>query len=162
MIKNMVLISCLATSAVLGFAGGDAAFAETVLKMKAQGVNVGDIQNFKLTDGSTTQLVTGRTVWTGTEGDMAGQSWSVTCHGLGKVTADGVYSSTNRCEETHSAEDTINGDYKDTAEGGDWVITGGTGKYKGATGGGHITYTWGDTVFGDRITMTYEGTITLP
>ncbi len=61
-----------------------------------------------------------------------------------------------------SAEDSYNVDYTDNAEGGDWVVTGGKGKFKGATGSGHSTYTWGDSVFGDKITMTSEGTITLP
>lgn len=39
---------------------------------------------------------------------------------------------------------------------------GGKGKFKGATGGGKVTYTWGDTNFGDRLAFTDEAKVTIP
>lgn len=160
MTKRAVCLMAFLTSAcVLSPASG---FAETVLKIEATGVGIIDLQNFKHADGSTAQLFTTRSVWTFTEGDFAGTSAGVTCHGLGNVTAEGVYSGQLLCEETYSATDTTTTNYVDGPTGGDWVIIGGTGKYKGAKGGGHVTYTWGDAVFGDKVTMTNEGTITLP
>lgn len=155
-----VLIACLVTGSVLSFAS--AAGAETVITVKATGVGIIDLQNFKMSDGTTAQLFTTKTVWMPSEGDSGGQPTGVVCHGLGKVTPDGVYSGDMLCQETYSAEDTTTTSYVDGPTGGDWVIIGGTGRYKGATGSGHVTYTWGDAVFGDKVAMTNEGTITLP
>ena len=151
-----------AALASTGLLVADDALAETVIKIKAQGVAIVDLQNFPLSDGSTVQWWVSRTVSTELEGDMAGQSRSANCRGFGKVTPEGVYSGVGRCDETWSAEDVMTFDYSDDAKGGDWVLTGGTGKFKGAKGSGHNTYTWGDPVYGDRITYTTEGTITLP
>ena len=145
-----------------GLLVADDAVAETVIKIKSQGVAIIEVENFNLADGSIVQKIASHYVWTETEGEMAGQSRGGTCIGLGQVTADGAYSGTARCNEVLSAEDAFTTTYTDNADGGDWVVTGGTGKFKGATGSGHTTYTWGDTVFGDKITMTSAGTITLP
>ena len=151
-----------AALATTGLLVADDALAETVIKIKSQGVAIVDLQNFPLADGSIVQWWASRTVLTELEGDMAGQTRGVNCHGLGKVTPEGVYSGLARCDVTMSAEDVMTIDYSDDATGGDWVVTGGTGKFKGATGSGRATYTWGDAVYGDRITYTDEGTITLP
>ena len=159
-IKTNVLIACLVNSSVLAFAG--AASAETVIKIKSTGVAVINLRNVDLADGSKVQMWDSKYVSTQTGGDMAGQIWGGACYGLGRVSPKGVYSGAGRCEDVVSAEDSYNVDYTDNAEGGDWVVTGGKGKFKGATGSGHSTYTWGDPVFGDKITMTSEGTITLP
>lgn len=158
--KTNVLIACLMTGALTSFTGG--ARAQTVIKLKSTGVAVINLKNIDLSDGSIVQIIDSKYVWTQTEGEMAGQSWGGVCYGLGKVTPDGVYSGVARCEDSVTPEDSYNVDYTDTAEGGDWVVTGGKGKFKGATGSGHNVYTWGDAVFGDKITMTSEGTITLP
>ena len=93
---------------------------------------------------------------------MAGQTWVGECHGLGDITKDGVYSGTNRCTAHFSDKDTLTWILNDTATGAESTITGGSGKYAGATGTGHLTYTWGDTVFGDRFTYAAESTIILP
>ena len=159
-IKSNVLIACLVTGSVLSFTG--AVGAETVLKIKATGVAVFNVKNIDLADGSIVQITDSKYVWTQTEGEMAGQSWGGFCYGLGRVTPEGVYSGAARCDDTVTAKDSYTVDYSENAEGGDWVVTGGKGKFKGATGGGRIVYTWGDTVFGDKLTMTSEGTITLP
>ena len=159
-IKYNVLTACLVTGSVLSFAG--AVGAETVLKIKGTGVVIVNIKNVDLADGSIVQQLDSKYVWTMSEGDMAGQTWGGVCYALGRVTPEGVYSGAARCNDTVTAEDSYTTDYTDNAEGGDWVVTGGKGKFKGATGGGRTVYTWGDTTFGDKITMTSEGTITLP
>lgn len=151
--------AALATSGLLV---ANDALAETVIKIKSQGVAVIDRQNFPLSDGSAVQLIAFRTVWTELEGDLAGQSRGSSCHGLGKVTPEGVYSGLGRCEATWSAKDALTLDYSDGAGGGDWVVIGGTGKFKGAKGSGHVTFVWFDAVNGDKATLTDEGTITLP
>jgi hypothetical protein len=159
-ITSNVLIACLMTGSVLSFAG--AVGAETVMKIKTTGVAVFNVKNINLADGSIVQITDSRYVWTASEGDTAGQTWGGFCYGLGRVTPEGVYTGEARCEDNGTAEDSYNVEYTENVEGGDWVVTGGKGKFKGATGGGHITYIWGDTVFGDKLTMTSEGTITLP
>ena len=161
-IKARVLTVFLGASSLLGFAFGEAAFAETTIAFKSTDVAIIEIENVNLSDGSIVQKVTSHYVKTETEGEMAGQSRGGSCIGLGQVTAEGVYSGVYRCDEGVSAEDSFTSTYTDNAEGGNWVVTGGKGKFAGATGTGHITYTWGDAVFGDKITMTNAGTITLP
>ena len=160
-IKARVLTVFLGASSLLGFAFGEAAFAETTIAFKSTGVAIIEVENVNLSDGSIVQKVVSTYVWTETEGEMAGQSRGGSCIGLGQVTVEGVYSGVARCNESISAEDSFTTTYTDTAEGGDWVVTGGKGKYAGATGTGHVTYVWGDPVFGDKITMTNEGTMTL-
>ena len=160
-IKARVLTVYLGASSLLGFAFGEAAFAETTIAIKSTGVAIIEIENVNLSDGSIVQKIAVDYVWTETEGETAGQSSGGSCIALGQVTAEGVYSGVGRCDESTSAEDSFTTTYTDNAEGGDWVVTGGKGKFAGATGAGRITYTWGDAVFGDKITMTNEGTITL-
>jgi hypothetical protein len=159
-ITSNVLIACLMTGSVLSFAG--AVGAETVMTVKETGVAIIELQNIKMSDGTTVQLVTTKSVWMPNEGDTFGQPAGVVCHGMGKVTPDGVYSGDLLCDTTYSAEDVMTSSYVDGPTGGEWVTLGGTGKFKGANGSGRIVYTWGDAVFGDKITMTNEGTITLP
>jgi len=152
----------LLASAALTLTLAAPAAAETTLTVQSTGAAFLEIENTVLADGSTVQVYHSQVVWMNEGGDFAGQPQSVTCTGQGMVTAEGSYSGVGRCDTVDSAEDAYTTTYTDTAEGGDWVVTGGRGKYAGATGSGQITYIWGDAVFGQTITMISEGTITLP
>ncbi len=138
------------------------AAAETKLAFKETGTSFIQVQTFDRGDGSKVQINIIKYVGIGTSGDMAGQTWSGECYGLGDVTKDGVYSGTNRCTAHFSDKDSMTWVLNDTAAGGDATITGGSGKYAGAKGTGHLAYTWGDTVFGDRITYSADVTAVLP
>lgn len=157
-IQNTILPAILLAGALLAAP----AQAETVMNVNSTGVAIFNAKSINLADGSIVQVIDSKYIWTQIDGDMAGQSWGGFCYGLGRVTPEGAFTGEARCEDSMSAEDSYNTEYTETAEGGDWVVTGGKGKFKGATGSGHIVYTWGDTVFGDRLTMTSQGTIILP
>ncbi|MBK8084178.1 MAG: hypothetical protein IPK28_10280 [Devosia sp.] len=63
----------------------------------------------------------------------------------------------NRITETDSMVSRL----QFNTDGWDWTVLGGTGKYVGATGSGHTTMGWGDNKYGDRMTWTSKGTVTL-
>ena len=138
------------------------AAAETTLTIQSTGAAFLELENTVLADGSTVQVYHTQIIFMNTGGDFAGQTQSGTCTGQGMVTPDGVYSGIGRCDIVESAEDAYTMTYTDTAEGGEWVVTGGRGKYTGATGSGTTTYTWGDAVFGQTFTTISEGSIVLP
>lgn len=149
--------------AVAGLAALAAPAGAATLSSTARGISVIAIINYPMADGSTEQSFTVKFVQENLTGDSAGERWSGDCAGPGFVTADGAYSGSYRCTINVTAEDayTIYA-AQDTPEGADFVITGGKGKYKGATGSGHTTYVWGDTVFGDRIAWESKTEMTLP
>ena len=157
-IQNISLSAALLAGAMLAAP----AQAETVMTINSTGVAIFNVKNVNLADGSIVQVIDSKYVWTQIDGDTAGQSWGGFCYGLGRVSPEGVYTGQSRCEDSMSAEDSYTTEYTETAEGGEWVVTGGKGKFAGATGSGRIVYTWGDAVFGDRITMTSVGSINLP
>lgn len=157
-IQNTSLSAALLAGAMLAAP----AQAETVMTFKSAGVSMFNAENFNLSDGSIVQIIDVQYVSIGTDGDLADQTRSGFCYGIGRVSAEGVYAGEMRCEEVFSAEDSYTFDFTDNAEGGVAVVTGGKGKFKGATGEARSVYTWGDAVFGDRLTFTTEGTITLP
>lgn len=136
--------------------------AATTLTVNSQGAAVLSVLNFPMADGSTAQTFTTKYVEMGIDGDFKGQTWGGECAGSGVVSAEGVYSGQYLCTTTLNADDAFTISVTDKAEGADWVVTGGKGKFKGATGKGHTAYTWGDAVFGDKITIAAEGTIILP
>jgi hypothetical protein len=139
------------------------AMAASTLTMKTKGVSIVLLENFTMEDGSQTQLFKVKWVQDITDGDHKGESWGGDCYGTGVVTADGAYGGSLRCSANVTAEDgyTYQID-NDTAEGGKLVITGGKGRFAGATGTGSYTYYWGDTVFGDKNAWTGDLTINLP
>ena len=70
--SRRLFLAALPAAAIL-FMLSDAS-AATVIKLKSQGVAIADIQNFKLSDGSTVQVVTNRYVFTEIEGsDLVGK-----------------------------------------------------------------------------------------
>lgn len=140
-----------------------AAMAASTVESTARGISVIKIENYPMADGSTVQSFTFKIVQENVTGGAAGERWGGDCVGDGVVTADGAYTGSYRCTINVTADDayTLYAAH-DAPEGADFVITGGKGKYKGATGSGHTTYTWGDTVFGDRIAFESETSMTLP
>lgn len=137
--------------------------AAAEFSMTATGVSVIDLHSYPAhADGSVSQHFTFRLVQINLEGDLAGETWGADCVGEGLVSADGVYAGTWRCTMTISAEDAFTYEGTDNAEGATFEITGGKGRFAGATGSGTAAYTWGDTVFGDKITFTSEMTLTTP
>lgn len=152
-------LAALWVSVALISASGSA-FAETTIKIASQGVVIVDVENYELGEGTTAQLFHSRFVDTGTGGDTAGLIWTGDCYGLGEVTAT-TYGDNTICVAHMSDTDSYSSRLVFNTDGWDWVVISGTGKYVGATGSGHITSVWGDTRYGDRFTVTDEGTITL-
>jgi hypothetical protein len=148
-------------TALLATAGP--ATAGSTLAMKGNGTATVEFQQMDHADGSKSQLIKSHLIQTIVEGDRKGETMGGDCFGFGRVGADGVYGGVLDCTYRLSAEDgySIRMD-DDHAEGGTFTVTGGTGAFKGATGKGSYTYTWGDTVYGDKLTWTAETTIALP
>lgn len=138
------------------------AMAAKTIELTGKGVSIVAAQNSAQADGSTSQTWTVKFVQENLDGEYKGQTWGGECVGMGLVTADGTYSGVSRCSVDVTADDGYTFELKDNAEGGDWVVTSGKGMFKGATGGGHTSYVWGDTVFGDKIAWTSTGTLVLP
>lgn len=133
------------------------------LSITAQGVSFVDLRNAPQADGTTSQQFDIKAVQINTDGDMKGETWGTDCMGGALVDAAGSYSGWFRCTVNVSADDafTYQVDH-DRPDGSSAVITGGKGKFKGATGTVDFTYTWGDTVFGDRLTWTSKTAMSLP
>lgn len=144
---------------MLAFAPATA--AETITS-KTRGVTFATVENLNHADGTIGQLFRVKFVEDITEGSHMGETWSGECWGSGLVAADGAYAGQLRCTTAVTADDafTFQVDH-DTAEGGDYVITGGKGKFAGATGKGFYKHYWGDAVFGDKLAWTGEMTLEL-
>ena len=99
--------------------------------------------------------VTGAT----TTGDINGTTFGGECWGQAEITADS-YADTLLCVARQSDTDTYAYRMAYNTDGWDWTVIGGSGKFAGATGTGHVTAGWGDTKFGDRLTYTNKGSIT--
>lgn len=164
-LKAKTLTPCLATAGMFVIVGTDA-FAETKLTSKGHGVTFVNEGNQSMADGSVTQLVTAKYVEIADDGDFAGQTWSAACYGMGSVTAAGDYSGVFHCTANLTADDAFTFVITDNPQGGETVITSGKGKYKGATGNGTVTYTWGDVVGANInesfVTWVDEFTVVLP
>jgi hypothetical protein len=137
--------------------------AAATLSITSQGVSVVDLKSAQQADGTIAQQFNLKAVQVNTDGDLKGETWGSDCMGGGLVDAAGNYSGWFRCTVNVSAEDafTFQVDH-DRADGSSAVITGGKGKFKDATGTIEFAYTWGDTVFGDRLTWTSKTAMSLP
>lgn len=136
--------------------------AETTISYKSTGTSFITLDNVPMSDGRIVQHFHVQYVETLIEGDGAGETRGGECDGMGIVDAAGVYAGHFLCSTSASADDAFTAEWHDNAAGGDWVITGGKGKYAGASGTGRTDYLWGDSVFGDRMTWSTSATITLP
>lgn len=147
-------VAGLATLAAMVCAGAASAADYTI---KLTGTAIIDLQNFAQADGSTSQQFHSRFVQTNTaDSDMPGETMTGDCYGAGIVTPAGEYGGSYRCSIFVSADDAIVIHVNDTSAGGPVAVIGGKGKFAGATGDGTITYTWGDSVFGDRLLYSEE------
>lgn len=138
------------------------AAAETTTPFKSSGTSFIKLDNYPQADGRIVQHFHVQYVETVQEGDGAGTTRGGECDGMGLVDAAGVYAGHFLCTTSVSADDAFTLEFNDTAAGAEWVVTGGKGKYKGATGKGHMDYTWGDSVFGDRMTWASSGAMVQP
>ena len=156
-------ITVTATLLTALLAAAAPAAAGTTLVMKGNGAAAVEFETIDHSDGSKSQLIKSHLIQTIVDGDRKGETIGGDCFGFGLVEADGTYGGALRCTYRLSAEDgySIRID-DDNADGGTFTVTGGTGAFKGATGKGSYTYTWGDTVYGDKLTWTAETTIELP
>jgi len=152
--QRIALSVCL-----LAFAAHPALAGETI-QIESQGVSIGELHNFDLGDGTTAQNFETRFVETGTGGNIAGRVSSGECYGSAEITAS-TYADTMLCVQRVSDTDSYVYRMQFNTDGWDWTVLSGTGKYVGATGGGHVTMGWGDSKFGDRLTWTSKGTVTL-
>lgn len=137
---------------------GTPAFAGT-LNIESRGVSVVNLHNYDLGNGTTAQQYDLRFVETGTGGDINGTTFGGECWGQAEITADS-YADTLLCVARQSDTDTYAYRMAYNTDGWDWTVIGGSGKFAGATGTGHVTAGWGDTKFGDRLTYTNKGSIT--
>lgn len=153
-------LAAAGTIVALAAAGSSAQAAD--MKLSLKGVAIVDGQNLTQLDGTTSQIFKTKIVSEVIGGDFAGQTWGGECWGDGLVVDGQGYTGNYRCSVYVAADEgfTYQVD-RDSDAGGDFVITGGKGRFAGATGNGHVAYTWGDTQFGDKLTYTMEGTITL-
>lgn len=130
------------------------------VNIESQGVSVVNSHNVELGNGTTAQQYDVRYVETGTGGDVAGQTFGGECWGQAEITTSS-YADTALCVTRQSDKDSYAYRMAFNNDGWDWTIIGGTGKFVGATGTGHITSGWGDEKFGDRLTWTNKGSIAL-
>jgi hypothetical protein len=136
------------------------ALAQTTIEIEYQGVAVINLHNFELGEGTTAQQFDNRFVETGTGGDVVGVISSGECYGSAEVTANS-YTDTMLCVSRQTETDSVVSRMQFNTDGWDWTVVGGTGKFAGATGTGRLVSVWGDPKFGDRLTYTSKGTITL-
>lgn len=154
--------SFVTAAMLVAMAGISASATAADVASNSRGVSIVTATNMLQADGSTSQTWTVKFVQENLEGPYNGESWGGECNGMGLVASDGAYSGVSRCSISITADDGYTFELKDSVEGGDWVITGGKGKFKGVAGKGRTTYTWGDPVYGDKIGWTSEGVLNLP
>ncbi len=147
------------TVCLLAFAA-QPALAQTTINVESEGVSVTNLHNFELGEGTTAQQFDLRFVETGTGGDIAGANLAGECYGFAEITAN-TYTDSMLCVTRQTETDSYVYRMQFNTDGWDWTVIGGTGKFAGATGSGHTTAGWGDSRFGDRLTWTSKGSITL-
>ncbi len=81
------------------------------------------------------------------------------CVGMGLLTTDNQYTGEYYCTLSENDTDSIDIQGKDDAKGGTANVIGGSGKWKGATGGGDFKLV---STNNDLSTFTYKLTITIP
>lgn len=138
------------------------ALAQTNHALSLTGYSLVDLELLDLPGGAVSQMGNVRWVAMGSLGEMSELNISGDCQGLGLTTVGGDYSGRWQCTNNVSAADAFYSTITDSAEGGEFVVDGGTGAFEGATGSGTLTYTWGDSIYGDRIAWVMEGTVTTP
>lgn len=154
------LIGGIATTVVaVAMLGFSASALAADVALNSQGISIVMTTSMTQADGTISQTWTVKFVQENLDGPYRGETWGGECNGMGLVASDGAYSGVSRCSVNITADDGYTFELKDTAEGGDWVVTGGKGKFQGVAGMGHMTYTWGDPVYGDKISWASEGTL---
>ena len=158
------VVGGLLLTSLFAFTVCGSASAATALRFTNKGVAVVDAQLFPMADGSTGETFRSRLVAQTVVGDFRGQIISGDCYGQGSTSAAGAYLGTVACTMHVSADDAYTWTTADdSSNGGDiaFVVTGGKGRFRGATGRGHYVYDWGGGDDGDRLTWTMETTINL-
>ena len=167
MLRNIPLLpkSAFPLSLCLGLAAlvPSIGLAETTTSWTVLGYVTVGLENYPMADGSTLQTYSSKVIYVASDGEMAGQYYSGDCAGTATISADASYGATWGCTITMTPEDAFTvSNVRDDGVAFETVITGGKGKFKGATGGSKGTWLWGDTNFGDRAAFTDTITLTLP
>lgn len=132
------------------------------IDFRSEGISFVDLELLPLPDGSSAQTYVAQTVMKVVDGARAGETAVGTCRGAGRSNAKGDFAARTFCSFSFSKEDSYASVVEEGNEGGALTILGGTGAFAGATGSGTTRFTWGDTIYGDRLTWTAEVHITTP
>lgn len=155
--QNLKLLAAFSTLLAIA---AQPALAGPTIKIEGRSVAIVDGHNYDLGAGITAQTFITKFVESGTGGDVSGVIWSGECYGSAEITASS-YADTILCVNRVSETDSYVTRLNFNADGWDWRVLGGTGRYDGASGSGHLTSGWGDEKFGDKLIMTDNGSITV-
>jgi hypothetical protein len=142
-----------------------AAQAETVKSFSGHGSTV--VLQFKEVpkdDGSKQVSFQANAVLWIDKGDFSPGNFYGKCDGTGFVDKSGTYSGKLKC--THFVNEKNNDTYTlisddDSDKGWTFTVTGGTGAFAGAKGGGSVTNRWGNES-GDFFAITYDTKLIVP
>ena len=93
--------------------------------------------------------------------DSAAAKWAEACEGKYEFMADGTWKASGTCTATQKGGDTISSTWEEGShlKVNPYTVTGGTGKFKGANGGGTYQYDQlTETLYGGR----YSGKVETP